>query len=169
MVPIIKGIGVLALGMLLPAVADAQEPAVEMQDYTSSIMVTTVDDATTVMQQAGAPLGMAVLTEGDNVMLQGLFAALTGIDGNTVGVGTIYSDKEDVALAYDPLLKALHISVPDGLPNCRVFVVDADGGLVCKSTVRDNVLDLSELAPGIYVAGLAADNKYSKTLKFIVK
>ncbi|MBD5358430.1 MAG: T9SS type A sorting domain-containing protein [Bacteroides sp.] len=169
MVPIIKGIGVLALGMMLPAVANAQDPAVKMQDYTSSIKVTTVDDATTVMQQVGAPLGMAVLTEGDNVMLQGLFAALTGIDDNTTGVGGIYSDNEGVALAYDAVLKALRISVPDGLSNYQVFVVDANGGLVCKSTVKDNVLDLSELAPGIYVAGLAADNKYSKTLKFIVK
>lgn len=168
MVPIIKGIGVLALGMMLPAVANAQKPEL-LQDYTSSIKVTNVDDATIVTQQVGAPLGMAILNYGDATMLQGLYAAITGIDNGTVGVDDIISENSDVALAYDAVLKALLISVPDGSADYQVFVVDVNGKLVCKANVKDNVLDLSELAPGMYVAGLAADNKYSKTLKFIVK
>lgn len=168
MVPIIKGIGVLAIAASLPMVAFGQQKEEILQDYTSSIKVADVNGIT-VMQQVGAPFGIATLSDGQDILLQGLFAALTGLDSVQTGVDGIFSDNADVSLAYDAVLKALRFSVPEDLAGCQVMVVDSNGNLVRKTAVKDNVLDLSDLTPGLYIAGVAAENKYYKTLKFIVK
>lgn len=169
MTPINKGIGVFALSMMSAAAFGQQPASIEMQDITSKIAVTYVDGKT-VVQQVGSPFGAPVLVMGDDVLYQGLFGALTQVSSGTVGIGSIFGDNDNYELAFDAAVKALRVKIPAG-ETAKIFIVDMSGATVVSENINDKVgtIDLSSLTPGIYMAGTASDNKFSKTLKFILK
>ena len=168
MTPINKGIGVLALS-LVSGMAFAQNPSAEMQDITSKISVNEVNGFTAV-QQVGSPFWAPVLVMGDDVLCQGLFGVLSGSISNPSAVGSIFSDNADYEIVFDASVKTLGVKVPAG-ESAKIFIVDMAGKTVLAQTTNDEVttIDLSSFAPGVYMAGAASDNKFSKTLKFILK
>lgn len=169
MTPINKGIGVLALS-LISGMAFAQDPGVATQDITSKIAVSDVDGFTAV-QQVASPFGSPVLIEGDDVLYQGLFGALVGgASSGSVGIGNIFSDNAAYEIVFDAAVKTLGVKIPAG-ETAKIFIVDMAGQTVLAQATNDEVttIDLSSFAPGVYMAGAASDNKFSKTLKFILK
>lgn len=169
MTPINKGIGVLALS-LVSGMAFAQDPGVATQDITSKIAVSDVDGFTAV-QQVASPFGSPVLIEGDDVLYQGLFGALVGsTSSGSVGIGSIFSDDAAYEIVFDAAVKTLGVKIPAG-ETAKIFIVDMAGQTVLAQATNDEVttIDLSSFAPGVYMAGAASDNKFSKTLKFILK
>lgn len=169
MTPINKGIGVIALS-LVSGMAFAQDPGVATQDITSKIAVSDVDGFTAV-QQIGSPFGSPVLIAGDDVLLQGLFGALVGdTNSDLSGIGNIFSDNAAYEIVYDAAVKTLGVKIPAG-ESAKIFIVDMAGQTMLAQTTNNEVttIDLSSFAPGVYMAGAASDNKFSKTLKFILK
>lgn len=167
MIPKKKGMAVLALGMALPVLGFAETPEIMLQDYYSSIKAGSAEGYS-LMEQVGSPLGMATLKEGDDVLFQGLLNAIEAL-GDRTGAEFVFADDGNVHLTYDATLKSLNISVPEELVDCLVVVVDAKGQTVVMRNITENTLDLSQLTPGIYMAGVTTNNKYHKTLKFVVK
>lgn len=173
MTPINKGIGVLALS-LLSGVALAQNPVeVEIQTLNSDISVVNfvVDGSIEATQQIASPFGIPKLLEGDAILYQGLYGVLTkNASINTSGISDIFDDNADYAMVFDASVKTLGVKIPAG-EKTEIFIVDMAGKLVMSQKVNSqvNTIDLSNLAPGVYMAGASSNNKFSKTLKFILK
>lgn len=167
-----KTIGIILAGLAIPLALAAQNPSVSLQNYTSRIDATTADGCL-ITQQIGAPLGAPVVADGEDVMYQGLFGVLSGVPaGGAAGVGFNYAAGVDgVALSYSSESKTIRVVVIDCYRASRLVIVDSSGQAVRNLTLKENDvdIDLSDLASGIYLAGCVVDNKYSKTLKFIVK
>lgn len=173
MVPFRKGIAILSLTMVLPALSSmAQSPGVLMEDYTSDITMTTVD-GNSFNQQVGAPLSSPTRIYGDDVLLQGLFAALTEVsNGGVTGKNDItLGDVAEIEILYNGALKSLTVSVPDAYLKSRLMLVNVKGETVKAVVLEENrtTVDLSTIAPDIYIAGVASQNSIFKTLKFNLK
>lgn len=177
MIPIKKKMGVLL--MVFPAIAPMsaqtsaeEKPPILMQDYTSKITVRDFNGIT-LKQQFGSPYGAAYRLSGDAMLYQGLFGLLrSGFTDTSTGMkGVGISNDANVSLSYDALLKKLEISVPAESNGYKLYVVDMNGKNVLSMALTESTTtaDLSTFAPGIYMAGVASNNNYSKTLKFIVK
>lgn len=173
MVPFRKGIAILSLAMVAPALTSlAQSPGVLMEDYTSDITTTELN-GNSFNQQVGAPLGTPVLVSGDDVLLQGLFAALTGVKStqesgsNDITLG----DVAEIEILYNGALKSLTVAVPDEYLKSRLMLVNVKGETVKSVVLEENrtTVDLSSIAPDIYIAGVASQNSIFKTLKFNLK
>ena len=167
-----KKIGIMLAGVAIPLALAAQNPAVSLQNYTSRIDAATADGCV-ITQQIGAPLGAPDVAEGDDVMYQGLFGVLSGVPaGGTVGVGFNYAAVADgVALSFCSGSKTLSVAVSGRYGEASLVIVDSSGQTVRNLNLKENNvgIDLSDLASGIYMAGCVVDNKFSRTLKFIVK
>lgn len=172
MIPLRNGIAVMTLAMVLPTMSSmAQSPGITLEDYTSSISSAKVN-SNSIYQQVGAPLDMAELLKGDDVLRQGMFEALAGSDrGNLSYEDFMFGDAENVALAYDATLRSLTIAVPDELLGSRLLLVNMQGEAILSAVVDENItkVDLSFYAPGIYMAGVATQNSIIKSLKFNLK
>lgn len=173
MVPFRKGIAILSLTLVLPALSTfAQTPQVWMDDYTSDITNTEVNGYS-LNQQVGAPFSIASLVTGDDVMLQGLFAAVTGaVDSSQSGVNDItLGDVAEIEISYNGALKTLTVAVPDAYLKSRLMLVNVKGETVKAVVLEENrtTVDLSSIAPDIYIAGVASQNSIFKTLKFNLK
>ena len=177
MIPIRKRMGVLL--MVFPAISPLaaqtnEEPAppILMQDYTSKITINRFNHLT-LKQRIGSPYGAASRLSGDAFFYQGLFGLLYGdIKDTPTGVeGITVSDNAAISLAYDGVLKTLDIKLPETSREAKLFVVDMNGKSVLAQplTEASTTVDISTFAPGVYMAGVAINNNYSKTLKFIVK
>lgn len=149
----------------------AQSPGIVIEDYTSSISNANVN-GNSVSQQVGAPLDTPSLIKGDDILLQGLFSALTGVSYSTVGIDDVlFSEVAEVAIEYDATLKSLTISVPESLIGSRLMLVNMKGENVLITEVNNYrmTVDLSTYAPGVYMAGVATQNSIIKSLKFNLK
>lgn len=167
-----KKIGIALAGLAIHLALPAQNPSVSLQNYTSRIDATTADGFL-VTQQIGAPLGAPVVADGVDVMYQGLFGVLSGVPaGGAAGVGFNYAaDVDDIVLSYSSESKTIRVVVDDRYRVSRLVIVDSSGQAVINLTLKENDvdIDISDLSSGIYMAGCVVDNKFPKTLKFIVK
>ena len=169
--PLIKGVGILTIAAFVAPPASGQDVTIKMQNYTSSISTSTLDNYA-IAQQVGSPLGYPVRIAGDDMVSQGLFGALTELNMASSGVGDIvYSLHEGIRLSFDPVLNTLTInaSVDDG--TVRIAVTDTAGTTVFTETSDDAecIINLPQLTPGIYIAAAATSNNFYKSIKFTVK
>lgn len=167
---LIKGVGILAMAALATPAASAQDNAVKVQNYTSSITVSTLDNHG-IVQQVASPLGYP-LKIGEDVISQGLFGILTELDKSTTGVGEIaYSQNDGIALAFDQVLNILTVNASVDAGAVRIAVIDTAGTNVFAETYDDAecIVELPHLTPGIYIAAAATSNNFYKSIKFTVK
>lgn len=171
MIPVYKGIAMFMLCMLPPSVAaSAQNPVIEMDDYTSDISIISTD-GTSAIQQVGSPLLIPELISGDAQLYQGLFALLSGVSSSSTSISSVFIDSDSVEIYYEPISKRLTVTTDETIKNCMLNVIDLSGKVYAKVPANsvETSIDLSYLPAGTYAAGLCHSNTYIKTLKFIVK
>ncbi len=169
--PLMKGIGILTVTAFTLSTAYAEEPAIRMQNYTSSISITTSDDHL-VTQQVGSPLSYPIKLMGESVATQGLFGLLTKLDSGTSGVDNIpYSHHDGIHLSFDAVNNTLTVDTSIDPGKVRVAVTDLSGATILAITTDDleATIQLPGLTPGVYIAAVATTNNYFKSIKFTVK
>lgn len=164
-----KGMCIAAAAILAAfGVSHAQSNQTLPEDYTSA-MTTTVSEGYSVAQHVGGAFGIPVLESGEDILLQGLYAILNGIsEGPTTGIGSIVAEDGSIGMEFDSVLKTLTV---ESTGKGRIYVVNSNGQTVINIASESGMTkaDLSELTPGLYIAGYTSNNKINKTLKFIVK
>lgn len=144
-----------------------QDVQTGLHSHTSSTATSAVGNHV-VTHDVGNPFSAPVLLAGDDVVLHGLFALLYGRANGATGVKTIFADDKNVTLEYDEARKCIKLSNP--APG-KLIVLNSGGVAVVSVPVDAGATSetVSNLTPGLYLAGFTTSNQIKKSIKFIVK